>query len=169
VSSGLAYTAYDRNLRVLWSAPVVDASGVAGGTAFDFLGDGIPEAMYADEQTMWAFDGRDGSVKMQAPRSSGTLVEYPTVADIDNDGHAEILVVSNIGLVPHLQAIEDREDRWIPTRRIWNQDSYHVTNVNEDGSIPQFESPHWLGLNTWRVNAQFETATGGVCRPPRPD
>ncbi len=40
---------------------------------------------------------------------------------------------------------------------------YHVTNVKEDGTIPQFEKPHWQNLNTFRTNAQIEN--GGVCKP----
>ena len=31
---------------------------------------------------------------------------------------------------------EDAQKRWIPTRRIWNQHAYHVTNVREDGTHP---------------------------------
>ena len=31
---------------------------------------------------------------------------------------------------------EDVANKWTRTRRIWNQHSYHVTNVNEDATIP---------------------------------
>jgi hypothetical protein len=41
-----------------------------------------------------------------------------------------------------------------------------VTNVREDGTIPQFEKPHWKDLNTFRTNAQIEG--GGVCKPIPP-
>jgi hypothetical protein len=34
---------------------VSDQSGIAAGTAFDFLGDGMAEAMYADESTLYVF------------------------------------------------------------------------------------------------------------------
>ena len=40
------------------------------------------------------------------------------------------------------------------------------TNVREDGTIPQFEKPHWLGLNTFRTQAQIQN--GGTCQPPPP-
>jgi hypothetical protein len=60
--------------------------------------------------------------------------------------------------------IRDREDRWIQARRIWNQHTYHVTNVEENGTIPRFEAPSWRSLNTYRTNAQIED--GIVCRPP---
>jgi len=171
VSSGTLYTVHKPAGAIAWSAQVVDASGVAAGTAFDFLGDGVAEAMYADEYTMYAFDGMTGQVVMQVPRSSGTAIEYPTVADVDNDGSAEIIVVSNFNAgpktAPSVQVIRDKQDRWIATRRIWNQHTYHVTNVNEDGTIPQFEAPNWKTLNTFRTNAQIQG--GGVCKPPLPE
>jgi hypothetical protein len=104
---------------------------------------------------------------MEVPRASFTSVEYPTVADVDNDGSAEVVVVSNDywneGEEPTtVQVIRDAEDRWVPARRIWNQHTYHVTNVREDGTIPQFEQPSWELLNTYRTQAQIEN---GICKP----
>ena len=87
------------------------------------------------------------------------------VAVIDNDGSAEIVVVSNGGNQPPVQVIRDVEDRWIQARRIWNQHAYHVTNVREDSTIPQFQVPSWQTLNTFRTNAQIE---GGLVCMPRP-
>jgi hypothetical protein len=164
LSSSNHYTSYSGDATVNWSAPVADLSGLASGTAFDFLGDGIAEAIYGDESTLWVFDGQTGDEVMSAPRGSITIVEYPVVADVDNDGSAEIVVVSNHNDAhPTVQVFRDGEDRWIPTRRIWNQHTYHVTNVREDGSIPQFEQPHWELLNTFRTNAQMEG--GSLCTP----
>jgi hypothetical protein len=168
VSSASHYAAYHADAEVMWIANVQDPSGIAAGTAFDFLGDGSAEAMFADEYHLFAFD-IDGAALMQVDRSSGTLIEYPVVADVDNDGAAEILVVSNTNfdgqqLTPTLQVIKDTGDRWIQARRIWNQHTYHVTNVNEDGTIPDVEPPSWRLLNTYRTNAQIEG--GSVCVPP---
>ncbi len=163
------YSVYEADASILWSASVADTSGIAAGTAFDFLGDGVAEAMYADEQFMFIFDG-DGQVLLQNQRSSLTGTEYPVVVDVDNDGSAEIVVVSNIYNnmnSPTVQVIRDKEDRWIQARRIWNQHAYHVTNVREDGTIPQFEPPSWELLNTFRTNAQIES--GGLCEPPIPE
>ena len=53
---------------------------------------------------------------------------------------------------------------WVRTRRIWNQHTYHVTNVREDATIPQYEKPHWTQLNTFRTNAQL-SSSGDVCKP----
>jgi hypothetical protein len=63
-----------------------------------------------------------------------------------------------------VQVIRDVEDRWIQARRIWNQHTYHVTNVREDGTIPQFEHPNWELFNTFRTNIQIEN--GAICDPP---
>jgi hypothetical protein len=156
------YGVYEVDQSPLFVANVIDYSGQAGGTAFDFLGSGIAQAIYADETTNWVFD-IDGTVLMSTPRTSYTWTEYPTVADIDNDGSAEILVGA-VGPDFTVQAIRDVRDRWIPARRIWNQHTYHVTNVREDGTIPQFEPRSWETLNTFRTQAQI-AAGGDVCKP----
>ncbi len=171
LSSYDKYAVYEGDGTIVWSATVLDATGIAGSTAFDFLGDGVAEAMYADETNLYAYDGKTGAVLLQVPRSSGTIIEYPVVADVDNDGSAEVLVVSNESYVanqtaPALQVIRDKNDRWIPARRIWNQHTYHVTNVREDGTIPQNEAPHWKSLNTYRTQAQV--GKGGICKPMPP-
>ncbi len=164
VSSANHYTVYEPNAAITWTANVSDQSGIAAGTAFDFLGDGVAEAMYADETTMFIFDGA-GTPLLQIPRTSGTLSEYPVVADVDNDGSAEIVVVSNQygGASPTVQVIRDVQDRWIQARRIWNQHTYHVTNVREDATIPQFETNSWDTINTFRTNIQIEG--GDICIP----
>jgi hypothetical protein len=161
------YAVYDPDGTPLWIADVVDSSGQAGGTAFDFIGAGVAQAIYGDETTIYAFDDA-GQQLMSIPYKSGTVIEYPTVADIDNDGSAEIVVVSNSGFVGGAveftaRAVRDVDDRWVQGRRIWNQHTYHVTNVREDGTIPQDEPKHWQLLNTFRTQAQIEN--GGLCMP----
>jgi hypothetical protein len=163
-SSQSAYAVYQGPTAadMLWSVVVQDSSGAAGSTAFDFLGDGVAEAMYADEQYFRIYDGQTGAELLSQQRGSPTISEYPVVADIDNDGSAEILVVSSSGQ-PALQALRDVKDRWIQARRIWNQHAYYVTNVREDSTIPQQPVANWKTLNTYRTNAQIEG--GGICNP----
>jgi hypothetical protein len=159
------YALYEADGSMIWKVPVDDQSGVAAGTAFDFLGDAGAEAIYADEQDLFVFDDV-GQVLLQTKRRSATGIEYPVVADVDNDKSAEIVIVSNADsddTWPTIKVVRDVEDRWIQARRIWNQHTYHVTNVREDGTIPQFEKPSWEHLNTFRSNAQIED--GGVCKP----
>ncbi|MCA9693874.1 MAG: VCBS repeat-containing protein, partial [Myxococcales bacterium] len=88
MSSQSHYSVFEGDLSVLWSSDVSDLSGIAAGTAFDFLGDGVAEAMYGDEDFSLIFDGLTGDVVLKTTRTSRTLIEYPIVADIDNDGSA---------------------------------------------------------------------------------
>jgi hypothetical protein len=52
----------------------------------------------------------------------------------------------------------DAFDRWVPTRPIWNQFSYHVTNVSPTGEVPTTEPNNWddPNLNNYRQNVQGE-------------
>lgn len=151
-------------LKQQW--PIDDNSGAAGSTAFDFLGDGTAEAMYADEENLFVFDTDTGDVVIQQPRCSPTLLEYPVVADVDNDGSAEVLIVSSDcggNQIPALQVYRDAEDRWVGSRRIWNQHAYSVTNILEDGSLPIDPINSWEYFNTFRTNPQLEG--GNECIP----
>jgi hypothetical protein len=71
------------------------SSAVTGSTVFDFEGDGIAEVVYADECWLWVFDGPTGNVRLAYSHSSFTGTEASMVADIDGDGHAEMLIPSN--------------------------------------------------------------------------
>jgi hypothetical protein len=160
------FAMFDRELNVRWMSN--ETEGVlTGATAFDFLGDGVAEAIYADRDELLVFDGKTGEVVMRAPHSGA--FDYPVIADVDNDGAAEIVIVSQATRfseqksAPTVQVIRDRDERWIPTRRIWNQLNYYVTNVREDGSIPASPRPSWQVQNTYRTNVQLEA--GGVCTP----
>ncbi len=164
------YSVLEDDFTPKWTTTVLDSSGYAAGTAFDFLGDGSAEAMYADETTLFIY-GENAQVLLMSSRESWTQAENPVVVDVDNDGSAEIIVASNIGynngMTAPVQAIRDVEDRWIQARRIWNQHAYHVTNVREDGTIPQFQPKSWQSLNTFRTQAQIASG-GGVCVPEPP-
>ena len=168
VGANVSYSALAADTSVRWSVAVDDGTSAASGTAFDFLGDGGAEAMYADETTLFVF-GEVGDVLLTGARTSWTQIENPVVADVDNDGSAEIVVVSNLGYgggeaSPMVQVYRDAQDRWVQARRIWNQHAYHVTNVREDGTIPRIMAKHWLGLNTFRTQSQIASG-GGVCDP----
>jgi FG-GAP-like repeat len=83
-------------LSVLWDMDNHDfSSSVTGSTVFDFEGDGIPEVVYADECWLWVFDGPTGNVRLAYSHSSFTGTEAAMLADINGDGHAELLIPSN--------------------------------------------------------------------------
>jgi len=95
-SGATGICASGRTDGILWSAAVRDfSSGINGSSVFDFEGDGSSEVVYADECFLRVFSGETGTVEWSAPRSSGTWIEAPVVADVDGDYNAEIVVGSN--------------------------------------------------------------------------
>jgi hypothetical protein len=85
-----------KTIDVLWKTPNHDlSSSVTGSSVFDFEGDGKAEVIYNDECFLWVFDGTTGAVRFAAPTSSFTGTEASVVADVDGDGRAEILMISN--------------------------------------------------------------------------
>ncbi|MFN8548733.1 MAG: FG-GAP-like repeat-containing protein [Candidatus Eisenbacteria bacterium] len=157
------YTVFENDGTVKWSSPVQDHSSyTTGSSVFDFDGDGSAEVVYRDETTLRIYRGSDGFVLYQIPMSSCTWHEYVLVADVDADGNAEIIAVANqncgVGPEQGIYVIGDADDSWVSTRRIWNQYSYHITNVNDDGSIPAVEANNWLTpggqpFNNYRQNS----------------
>lgn len=145
-----------------------DSSRVTGSSVFDFNGDGAAEVIYNDECRFRVYDGLTGEVYFREPSESRTRIEYPIVADVDNDGNAEIVFATttesgfcsenldaqyNAGI----EVWGDANDLWVSARRVWNEHAYHVTNVTESGSIPAFEPESWKPLNgrlynTYRSN-----------------
>jgi hypothetical protein len=72
-----------------------DSSRATSSSVFDFNGDGAAEVVYNDECYFRIYDGASGQVHLGLPSLSRTLIENPVVADVDNDGNAEIVFVQN--------------------------------------------------------------------------
>ena len=84
---------------ILWNRRTQDQSSArTGSTVFDFDADGKAEVVYGDECYTRIYDGTTGTVIYSTPRSSGTIVEEPVVADVNLDGRAELIVPNNKGL-----------------------------------------------------------------------
>jgi len=50
-------------------------------------------------------------------------------------------------------------DNWVPTRKVWTQHTYHVTDADSTGNVPLMENPNWTSdppLNNFRQNVQGE-------------
>jgi hypothetical protein len=186
-------------LGALWTSPSHDlSSSVTGSTVFDFAGAGRPSVVYGDECFTWVFDGPTGNVLFAPSHMSFTATEASIVADVDGDGHSEIVMVSN-GVSPvswecldsdggaptvvngvkwtpgpvenqsyrGITVFGDVANSWVGTRTLWNEHTYHVSNICDDldqacappnvyGSIPADETENWTvpWLNNFRQNVQ---------------
>src|SRR5207249_4216533 len=47
----------------------------------------------------------------------------------------------------------DANNQWLSTRQVWNEHAYHVTNVNDDASIPVKEAGQLSVINGFRAQA----------------
>jgi hypothetical protein len=154
-----------------------DSSRVTSSSVFDFNGDGAAEVVYGDECYVRIYDGSTGLIYSALPSVSRTAIENPVIADVDNDGNAEIVFVQNnsfeqcgeggmgmnwaatdmlrngTGMIAKDQlpagitVLGDPTDTWVAARRVWNEHAYHVTNVLESGAIPLHEPESWKPLN----------------------
>jgi len=145
---------------ILWQVRNQDCSSrVTGSSVFDFDGDGRAEVVYADEIAFRIYDGPTGAILFEdTSHGSHTRLEMPIIADIDNDGNAEVVIPENRSRdgTPGIKVLRDRNNNWVRTRRIWNQHGYHVTNITETGQVPRHPEPNWLNgrLNNFRQNVQ---------------
>jgi len=112
------------------------------------------------------FSGPDGAVKLESQdHTNNTWLEYPVIADVDGDGHAEVVVPNTAygGAVPRqysgITVIGDANNSWRSGRKIWNQHAYFITNINDDGSIPRTAAQNWSTYNNFRSG---DIGAGGV-------
>src|SRR5262249_17888268 len=99
---------------------------------------------------------------------------FPAIADVDNDGAAEIVVKasqfeffepSGAPSTPGIFAFGDANDNWGHARRSWNQWMYHPRFTNEDGSVPAHARNSWDVQNGLRTQLPLE----GVALAAAPD
>ena len=107
-----------------------------------------------DDQCNWRKDG-NGNI----------LEEYRCTDPLDADKAINSAKVcrarhENTDQTTGIRIMRDKLDRWASSRNIWNQQSYSITNINDDQTIPR--TSEWLqnhlveGLNNYRANRQGE-------------
>lgn len=168
-----SYVIFDKNGRIKRSLPIprmdIDIWRVAA-TVFDLNGDGHPEIILYSDQYLRIFDGKTGTILYEEQAGKTTYqgnhndvnrYQGVIVADVDGDGHAELVVTGRSEGYQWLRVYGAKDNDWQNTRRIWNQAGYHVTNVNDDGTIPRYETPSWLANNSYHCNV----ATSPISNP----
>ncbi|MDR1730086.1 MAG: FG-GAP-like repeat-containing protein [Prevotellaceae bacterium] len=153
----LSIFAYDTAANLFeqkYRVGTTDESAATTLSLFDFNLDGKSELVYRDETNLRIMQFTDDGtgfytcVETTEPCLSDTHTEYPTVADIDNDGHAEIVVSGadandmpyNNGSVNdniRVMIFGSPSNSWAAARKVWNQHGYNAINVNEDLTLPR--------------------------------
>ena len=197
VAGSLRYTVFlfdsgANMLSQLWTAKTEDdSSQVTGSSVFDFDGDGRNEVVYNDEAYIRIYPGvepecadnppgpgcnkdmTDAEVLFRDRNSSRTRTEYPVIADVDGDFKANIVFStnndSNASIVTDagVEVFKDSLDNWVSTRPVWNQHTYHITNVDTLGTVPQNEQDNWTTPNGSPYNSYRNNVQGAsdFCAP----
>jgi len=169
VASQSAYSVWKPGVGWLWKTQTFDCSANTGSSVFDFEGKGKATVVYSDQCAFHVYDGHSGQTLISEVNSSCTAYEMPVVADIDGSGRAKVLVPNNNmcqyncpwgrqdqSRLVGLKALKSPTDKWVNTRSVWNEHTYHVTNVNTDGTLPWPEQHSWAAgqSNSFRQNVQ---------------
>ncbi|PCC71939.1 hypothetical protein SAMN02745121_03289 [Nannocystis exedens] len=179
VSGGTAYAVYDfarpdeelvksdafepapGAMYARWVLKTQDVSSASNAASvFDFDGDGRLELAHQDECAFRLIDGADGTVRTAIHNSSGTIHEYPVIADIDGDASAEVLVIANLSEEKSNTSCVAADPSFVPrkgvyvyrpgqgaaspgARAVWTQHTHHGTDVDDAGNVPLQEVPAW--------------------------
>ena len=130
-----------------------DVSTDTGFTMFDFDNDGVNEICYRDMKALRiikpvipyvknAYVGSGGSaannhpevILLTVPCQSRTGYEYPIIADIDNDGSADMIIPGGDtdALFSHVFAISTNGDKFASAWPVWNQYMYDPFKIKPD-------------------------------------
>jgi len=154
ISSGLSVFNHlmmvvDAGGSLVWEQTVADTSASASGVAAqDLTGNGAWEILWNGSQDGFLIlNGPDGDRLYNEPYTgSGTVLDYPTLADVDGDGEAEVITAGTNGLF-----VFGHQGRWADSRPVWNQHNYHINNINNDWSVPFTQENSWETHNTYRT------------------
>ena len=154
ISSGFFVTNHllmvlDAGGSLVWEQNVADNSASASGVAAqDLTGNGAWEIIWnGATDGFLILNGPDGDRLYNEPYTgSGTVLDYPTLADVDGDGEAEIVTAGANGLF-----VIGHAGRWADSRPVWNQHNYHINNINNDWSVPFTQENSWETHNTFRT------------------
>jgi len=168
--------ALDNDFSVLWQKASNDGSSKTTASLYDLNGDYLFELIYLDEDGLHIWDAATGNEVQFIPCASGTRTNYPIVADVNSDGEANIICSCreespfpvNKGALGQLHVYKSGTYDWLPSRKLMNQHSYYITNVNDDLSICKYQQNN---AKTPKLNQYLSQSTyyGGIIGSPIPD
>ncbi len=145
----------DGVLKAARTVNYFDSSAFTGTTAFDFMGVGSYELINNDHSRLYILDGGTALAQYEWSHGSYTQHEYAVVADIDQDGHAELVVYG--GGNGRWVAYEDRDDQWPAAPAIWNQYHYYPGVIDADGHVSTTPVAAWGYEALFRANPALST------------
>jgi len=139
------------------------SSGFTGSSVYDFEGDGINEIVYRDQDSLRIYRQNGSVLERIGGVACGSLTrhEYPVVVDVDNDNATEILCAcaNPSRQEASIISVSASNSDWVRARRVWNQHSYFNVNINDDLTVPQYQSKHHLfpnqALNNFLVQSTY--------------
>ncbi len=171
--------AYDAKGEIKWIHHYADGNGLRTidqfkrPAVFDLDGDGIAEVIMPTTLGLEFTDGKTGATKTVVPwpalgvtntgQSNGLANAYNTsavVADIDGSGHASILLTVPLYSYlssQYLVAVRAQNNDWRPAPTVYNEFSYHVSNVDNVGHIPLVEADNFSTPRTNVFGNQAQT------------
>jgi hypothetical protein len=114
----------------------------------DLDADGVYELIAQDLNGFYIFDGCSGDTLASSEDLPNAWRDSsPVIADIDGDGSAEILVLTDDAIV----ALGPATGRWARTRPVWHQLAYDITSIDDDGNLVRWPLPSWSSYNAFRA------------------
>lgn len=162
---------------VIWQLnPTEQLNGILSTAAFDIDADGDHDIIFADEEDLFILDGTTGANLLAGAttdfsggaHSSESALEYPTIADIDGDGSAEIVLASSQHTDNYdatqwsgVRAIGSATDAWPDAPSSWPMHGYTPALTGPDllSTDPTTTAPEWLTSGTFRAQPATWTST----------
>ncbi|MDR0698948.1 MAG: VCBS repeat-containing protein, partial [Tannerella sp.] len=144
-------TGINDRLKVSFMLEHEDRSVNTGFSLFDFDNDGTNEICYRDEQTLRILSAKKSFVmldetdpnviRMKTPCLSYTAYEYPSIADVDNDGSADMIVIGRSrggagNTKGYILVVGGANSDLAPAPAVWNQFHYHPMKINKNLQTP---------------------------------
>lgn len=137
-------TNYVGNIKIMHAYQPFNET--AGFTLFDFNQDDKSEIVFRNTSQLFIADGITlNNLCTPITSYSGTITEYPVVADVNADGMAEIIITqankpwNNYNSNGNVSVFASTLNQtWSSARKVWNQWSYNAVNINEDLTVPQY-------------------------------
>lgn len=131
--------------ELLWDR--IDIGYVGPMFGWDFDADGASELIVVGDGVLRIFSGGDGSLLWSTPHESSGH-QSPIVADIDGDGHAELIVLGGAeeeGWIPTATIFHQANDTWPAAGPSWPHRDFHISDIGPAGEIPRGETdpPAW--------------------------